>query len=137
METVFIEATNRELRREDISGINHGKFMVGRFSQDEWSRPCWVDLEFSGRRRSLLGRNGWVGEELLVVDLQTGEGAMFRPGGSASADLNKKAIWTCPLFEPFLAWLYTQDLTDLRALPNRIEVLSESAFAVPRRPGRR
>ena len=32
---------------------------------------------------------------------------MFLPGGGfARADLNKRKIWVCPLFEPFLEWLY-------------------------------
>ena len=68
--------------------------------------------------------------------LQTGEGAMFRPGGSPAADLDKHAVWVCPLFQPFLAWLYEQDLTDLDALPAHVELPdAEFAFAGYRRPG--
>lgn len=66
------------------------------------------------RRRNLLGP-----QHLIVFDLQTGEErAFFLPGGLASADLNgKHQIWVCPMFEPFLAWLYKQDTSDLSALP--------------------
>jgi hypothetical protein len=30
--------------------------------------------------------------------------------------------WVCPLFEPFLAWLLAQDLSDLDALPDFAEL---------------
>ena len=59
---------------------------------------------------------------MLVVDLETGEGAMFSPGGLAAADLQKHRIWVCPMFEPFLAWLYKQDLSDLTKLPKHVDL---------------
>jgi hypothetical protein len=61
-------------------------------------------------------------DAVLVHDLETNEGAFFRPGGLASADLQKHRIWVCPLFEPFLAWLYLQDLRDLNALPSLVHL---------------
>src|SRR5262245_60038740 len=103
METKFIEATN--------GPNNWGKFMLGRFTLDEWRIRSVIagDVE----SRGLLGGRGWTSNHVLVLDLQTGEGAMFRPPGSVTADLNDKhQIWVCPLFEPFLEWLYKQDLTD-------------------------
>jgi hypothetical protein len=75
----------------------------------------------------LITGRGWSPEHLLIVDLQTGEGAIFRPGGLAGHDLNKHAIWVCPLFEPFLTWLYEQDLSDLDKLPAHID-LPEAEF---------
>lgn len=109
MITKFIEATNGPL--------NWGKFMVGRFDK-EWSYKSVVDEDGP----SLLWGRGWTPEHILVVDLQTGEGAMFMPRGFAPADLNKHKIWVCPLFEPFLTWLYVQDLSDLDKLPAHIDL---------------
>lgn len=110
MITKFIEATN--------GPMNWGKFMIGRFDGDEWTRKSAVDDD----DRLLLWCRGWTPEHILVFDLQTGEGAMFRPRGFAPADLNKHKIWVCPLFEPFLTWLYLQDLTDLNKLPGHIDL---------------
>lgn len=111
MITKFIEATNGPL--------NWGKFLVGRFEPEEWAQRSGVDLVDS---RPLLGARGWAPHHLLVLDLQTGEGAIFRPGGHAGADLQKHRIWVCPLFEPFLAWLYKQELADLDALPAHVDL---------------
>ena len=120
----IIEATNHP------NGINWGKFLVARFDQNEWTKRS--DISKTPLLRSL----GWSEEHLWVLDLQTGEGALFWPGGSAHHDLNKHQIWVCPLFEPFLTWLYQQDLTDLNKLPD-IVVLRDapSALAGYRRPG--
>lgn len=125
MDTVFIEVTN--------GPNNWGKFMVGRFTADEWARPSHVPGYEGGR---LLAGRGWHPRSLLIVDLQTGEGSIFTPGGSAIADLTKHKVWVCPMFEPFLTWLYTQDLTDLSALPAHVD-LPDAPFAMAgyRRPG--
>lgn len=111
METKFVEA---------IGTLNWGKFMVGRFTQDEWDRRSEVD----GRR--LVAGRGWDRHRhLLVFDLQTGEGALFWPhaNGMARMDLAKHKIWVCPLYEPFLEWLYLQDPDDLDVLPDRVELM--------------
>jgi hypothetical protein len=123
MQSKFIEATN--------GPQNWGKFMVGRFTQEEWMTRSAVEPE-----RGLIAGRGWSRDHLLVVDLQTGEGAIFRPGGVAGYDLNKHAIWVCPLFEPFLTWLYEQDLSDLDALPAYVD-LPDAEFMMSgyRRPG--
>lgn len=113
VETKIIEAT-QDLER----GFNWGKFCVARFT-DEWQRRSGVDTH---SRTPLLRARGWGPDHLWVLDLETGEGGFFRPGGKVSADLNKTRIRVCPLFEPFLAWLYKQDLTDLAALPNVVEL---------------
>lgn len=130
MKTKIIEATN--------GPQNWGKFMLGRFT-DEWGYPSHVSLfgsNESARGIALLRAVGWTEEHLLVLDLQTGEGAIFRHGGLARADLDKHRIWVCPLFQPFLVWLYKQDLSDLDALPNHID-LPDAPFALQgyRRPG--
>jgi hypothetical protein len=121
MDAVFIEATN--------DNQNWGKFMVAAFTFAEWQ------VQSSVRGRMIADR-GWEPCHRLVLDLQTGEGAIFRPGGLARADLMKHRIWVCPLFEPFLEWLYEQDLTNLDALPRYIN-LPHAEFALwgHRRPG--
>lgn len=112
MQTVFIEATN--------GPRNWGKFMVGVFDDDDWRVTSQVDPG-----HGLLAGRGWSRRHIFVMDLQTGEGAMFRPGGFASADLAKHRIWVCPLFEPFLEWLYLQDLA---SLPSHVD-LPDAPFA--------
>jgi len=125
MNTHFIEVTN---------GWNWGKFMLARFDADEWNRRSSVgDLD-----TPLLREVGWSPEHLLVWDLQTGEGAIFRPGGYAKADLDKHAVWVCPMFQPFLAWLYAQDVSDITKLPHLVELTetaAPSAMYGYRRPG--
>lgn len=110
MITKFIEAT-------DATEFNWGKFAVCRFTDEEWARRS----EIGGRR--MLNERGWGPEHLLVLDLQTGEGSIFLPRGYARVDLNEKhKIWVCPMFEPFLTWLYKQDLSDLDKLPTVVNL---------------
>jgi len=129
MKTHLIEATN--------GPNNWGKFMVGQFVE-EWHRASAVrHHDFPMRPLALLRDVGWGREHRMVFDLQTGEGAMFLPGGHAKADLEKHAIWVCPLFEPFLEWLYDQPLPiNIDALPDHVD-LPDAPFAMSgfRRPG--
>lgn len=112
MQVKIIEATN-----VDAGGINWGKFMLCRFDTE------WEHRSVVGGDRPLLRSLGWGPEHLWVMDLQTGEGALFRPGGFAAADLNTKhQIWVCPMFEPFLTWLYQQDLKDITKLPDLVKI---------------
>lgn len=141
MQTHVIEATN---------GINWGKFLLGRMDEEWKLRSGLFDVarestddvlgegaydEVAGPSYArpgtapLLRQLGWSPNHLWVLDLQTGEGAYFRPGGKASYDLNKHRIWVCPLFEPFLEWLYGQDLRELHALPTTVE-LADAPFAM-------
>jgi hypothetical protein len=117
MITKFIEASHG-------GRGNWGKFCVCRFEDHEWARESYVakhDVEPElAMKTSLLRTRGWSPRHIIVLDLETGEGAAFSPGGSAQADLNKKQIFVCPLFEPFLNWLYQQDLSDIQKLPNFI-----------------
>lgn len=109
MQTKIIEASN---------GVNWGKFLLGRLGT-EWSRRSAYDKA----PMPLLARCGWTRDQhLWVLDLQTGEGAYFRLGGHAGADLQKHRIWVCPLFEPFLTWLYEQDTRALELLPDSVEL---------------
>lgn len=123
MLTKIIEATN--------GPKNWGKFLIAR-PDTEWERTSAVD----NSTVPLLRARGWTRGHVWVLDLETGEGAYFRPGGSARADLTKHRIWVCPLYEPFLTWLYQQDLTDLAALPDHVD-LPRAPFQLTgyRRPG--
>lgn len=125
MNTRIIEARNGD-------AANWGKFLVGRFD-DEWSRFSALPGAASGL--PLLYRLGWSSDVIFVMDLQTGEGATFRPGGFAPADLNKRQIWVCPLYEGFLTWLYQQDLSDLSKLPDLVDLDAPFAMSGYRRPG--
>jgi hypothetical protein len=131
------------MRTKIIEGVqdlkvpaNWGKFLVG-VPDREWLRESRID---PGGDWPLLGRIGWTINHVWVLDLQTGEGAYFRPGGSAHADLEKHRIWVCPLFESFLEWLYERyreaGELDLDGLPEVVELPGAPfAFAGYRRPG--
>lgn len=123
MNSKFIEATNM---------FNWGKFMLSRFTDEEWARRSKID-----EGAPLLGGRGWTRQHVFVFDLQTGEGAFFMPskGGTATYDLEKHQIWVCPMFQPFINWLYEQDLDDLSKLPDVVELVGESAFYGHRRKG--
>lgn len=121
MQMKFIEVTN--------NSRNWGKFLLMRLD-NEWEYKS----AFTGR--SLLGEVGWDRTNIIVLDLQTGEGARFKPSGLASADLDKHKIWVCPMYEPFLTWLYKQDLEDLSKLPDSLDIPdAEFAMAGYRRKG--
>lgn len=111
MRTKVIEAVSYS---EDDQPMNHGKFLVGR-----------LDVEYSRKDvdgYALLLPRWSPTEHLFVMDIETGEGAMFRHGGLARADLTKHRIWVCVLFQPFLEWLYKQDVSDLDALPDTVKL---------------
>jgi hypothetical protein len=111
MRTRFIEAG------QGPNGPNWGKFLVAQFEPGEWALHSHVD-----EAHGLLRSQGWTERHLWVLDLATGEGAFFLPGGSARADLAKHRIWVCPLYEPFLTWLYQQTFTSVNELPTYIEL---------------
>jgi hypothetical protein len=118
---------------ETVNALNWGKFMICQFDSTDFAEPAVVD---DITHQGLIHGRGWGPEHLLIVDLQTGEGAFFRPGGLPVADLTKHRIWVCPMFEPFLEWLYKQDLRDLSALPRLIELHdAPMSYAGYRRPG--
>lgn len=110
MRTHIIEATN--------GPRNWGKFMLCFLTPSELEHHSPVS---EGRLFQDIGYNQRM---VWIMDLQTQEGAAFYPGGSASADLDRHRIWVCPLFEPFLTWLYTQRLEDIYScnLPHHIDL---------------
>lgn len=114
MRTKVIEATN---------GFNWGKFLLARF-EEEWALRSTISTDYN---IPLPMELGWTREHIWVMDLQTGEGALFRAPGFVPADLKAHAIWVCPMFEPFLVWLYKQDLSDLDALPSKVEMTLEES----------
>jgi len=122
MKTKIIEVTNNQL--------NWGKFMLCRFEDEEWATRSQIG---SGL---LLPQIGWSMDHIWVFDLQTFEGAAFLPRGIAEYDLRKHQIWVCPMFEPFLEWLYMQDLSNLEKLPSVLN-LKDAEFMMSghRRPG--
>lgn len=129
MQTRIIEATNGD--PDHGAYANWGKFCVARMDT-EWARRS-VPCPTGG---PLLSAIGWTLDHLWVLDLQTGEGAFFKPGGYAPADLQKHKVWVCPLFEPFLVWLYEQDLSDLATLPDHVQLPNaEFSMVGYRRPG--
>lgn len=120
MKTVFVDATSRR--------VNWGKFMVGVFDQEELARKSAVDGQ------GMVWGRGWGPGHVLVLDLQTGEGAIFKMGGLAKADLEKHNIWVCVIFEAFLEWLYLQP--DPMNLPPLVELEVPFAMQGYRRNGR-
>lgn len=117
--------------------FNWGKFLLSRFEDSEWAVPSRI----SEYERSLVAGRGWDRQHVFVLDLQTGEGALFRPGGSAKHDLEKHSIWVCPMYPVFLAWFYKhpEHWTDLETLPSLLELTDEEAMAAsalyrPRQP---
>ena len=119
---------------EAMTDFNWGKFMVARFDGDDLNYKSRTDTEFPV---SLIRSQGWGSEHMLVVDLTTGEGAIFavRPNGFPHADLEKHRIWVCVLFEAFLEWLYQQDVSDMDALPSVVQLAVAPAMQGYRRPG--
>src|SRR5436190_24376660 len=99
MITKIVEATN--------GPNNWGKFLVGRLDE-EWNHRSAVDVREDAMPVAppLLYTIGFRHDAVLVLDLQTREGAMFTPVGVAKADLAKHRIWVCPLFEQLLEWYY-------------------------------
>lgn len=116
VETRFFEVSN---------GFNWGKFLVARYSPEEWIRES---VHPDAHEPSLLVGRGWVPKHIFVMDLQTGEGALFAHGGSASYDVEAKHhIWVCPMFVPFLTWLYTQPVDTIMELPRLVELTEHEA----------
>jgi hypothetical protein len=118
MDTYFFEATN---------GFNHGKFAVAFFDDEEWERRSALPSVHGGRLLSALGWGRSARDlHMWVLDLQTGEGMYVPVEGSADYQLDGlHQIRVCPLFLPFLRWLYGQDLTRLAELSGTLVRLTE------------
>jgi hypothetical protein len=128
MKTKIIEVTQG-------SEFNWGKFLVGEF-EEEWQRG--TELPGVPQVGSLLLARGWTQRHILVLDLETGEGAIFfKFSTSASADLHKHRIWVCPMYEPFLEWLLAQKFQSIDDLPEFVKLDTEySEMAGYRREGK-
>lgn len=102
MRTKFFEAISAQ--------GNWGKFMLGQFDAEEIAAQSEIPTEDGFGAGSMIQGRGWApGKHWFVMDLQTGEGAYFSLGGYAEYDLSEKHnIWVCPLFPPFLTWLYAR-----------------------------
>jgi hypothetical protein len=128
MNTKIVEATN---------GANWGKFLIGWFDLVEWARHSAIlpgDDDLS--QHSLLSLGGWSPEHFLLLDLDTGEGGLFRHRGLADQDLAKKHVSVGPMCEPFLDWLYNQPLDDVRSLNlPKVVTLANDRPASGRRAG--
>jgi hypothetical protein len=114
--------------------VNWGKFLVSKFDENDHAQVSAID------HGPLIQRRGWTRQHLFVMDLQTGEGAMFLPGpgGSAMHDLERHRIWCCPMYQYFLERLYvTPAWWDVVSLPAIIKLGPEvpSALAGYRRKG--
>ena len=134
MDTRFIEASN---------GVNYGKFMVARFDMEETLRKTAMP-EAVGTESffSYAGLRRMTPERTLVMDLQTGEGAEFSLRGGrqeAAWALRERhpKLWVCPLFPPFLGWLFDFVQTqpdprrhelDLESIPNFIDLTGKDAL---------
>lgn len=129
MNLVFLEATN---------GFNWGKFAIGRFDGNEWAYPSKIDT-MTGSTVTLsvrlLRTVGWGPDHFFFLDLQTGEGAIFRHGGYAEADLNKHRIWVCPMALPALRYIMSHPLDELPELLELTEAEAPSAMQGYRRAG--
>lgn len=125
----FIEATQK------IDQFNHGKFMVARFIGDEITAKSALPDYTEHSLWNLGGLRKLRPGMTLVLDLQTGEGAGFslEPHGagqtaarSALYELEKHELWVCPMFPPFLGWLFAQGMGgikgDIRTLPRYVEL---------------
>lgn len=128
-----------EGRTAALPVANWGKFAVGAFGPHEYAWRSAI-AEDPGQpdllpQRPLLATLGWSKRHILVLDLQTGEGGLFRHGGHARADLNRRRIWVCVLFEAFLGWVYEQDLAAIADWPRVIHLDAEFAWHGYRRPG--
>lgn len=121
MKSTFVEVTN--------GPCNWGKFLVCQYTKDEIFYSSLVG------NTNLLNSIGDSPDAIWILDLQTGEGARFycrsALDGSAECDLKKHKIWVCPLFEPFLQWLYQHPdhCKDVATLPGHIEIL-DAPFAL-------
>ena len=125
---------------EVTNGFNWGKFMVAMFDDGERAYESKVDPP-----RKLLRANGWHPDVRWILDLQTGEGALFGPAllpGRHAYDLEKHKIWVCPMYECFLGWFYAhpEHHADIRTLPPLLELtdaetMKASAMYGYRRPG--
>ena len=107
----------------------YGKFLIARLDDELHASSALPGYEGSPLLR-LGGLRRFNENSTLIVDLQTGNAAVFfiSNGGSWEADLNRTGpIHVCPMFRPFLKWLYEQKVpvhppAAIQDLPRFVEV---------------
>lgn len=127
----IIEATN-------TNKFNFGKFNVSVYDAEERSRASIINEGFN-----LLRSIGKHPDDVMVADLQTSEALTFpayfrnyrggdpeRLAGEVHYYMGKHKIWVCPLYEPFVCWLFEQDLEDIRKLPPMVDTLPEEVSSL-------
>lgn len=119
----FIEASHGD-------GGNYGKFIVLRFDKRESQIKTRLPGHTGHPLFTFAGARKLNPKTTFVFDLQTGEGAAFYIGdkGGARIALSQRDIWVCPLYLPFLNWLWGQDMSDITKLPRYVD-LSGAEFA--------
>lgn len=130
MELKFVEAG-----QAPEGGGNWGKFAVARWSTLEMREPT----RFPGcEGQFITGLTGSPFDHIWLLDIQAGEGALFSINNPIPVDvphqLNEKQIYICPMFEPFMTWLWEHirshqgtNLDWFDELP-RVVVLPEAPF---------
>lgn len=115
MRTKLVEATQSP-------AFNWGKFMLLQFDYDDAQYQSQIS-----KHQRLLAAVGYQGDLkvwLWVLDLQTGEGAVFPVlnNGLLEYDIKEHQIRVCPMYKPFLEWLYANFNGNLEDIPSIVEV---------------
>ena len=121
MITHFLEASDN---------LAYGKFMLARLDGDEINAPSALPGYEGSSLLRLGGLRRFNERSTLIVDLQTGNAAVFfiSDGGDWKADLNRTGpIHVCPMFRPMLKWLYEQKVpahppAAIQQLPHFVEI---------------
>lgn len=94
------------------------KFMIGVFT-DEWGHRPVVDApEYEAT--SLLRQLGWSRDHYLILDLESGQGAIFHRGSHPEWDERTKGLSRNPMLVPLWKWLQTQDLDRIQDFPDKV-----------------
>ncbi len=106
MELKFVEAGHPVDAQTGFGG-NWGKFAVGRWSNEELREKT----KFPGcEGQYITSLRGHGMTHVWLFDLQTGEGARFHTNNPIPVDVRSQLkdhqIWVCPMFEPFMVWLW-------------------------------
>lgn len=115
MITHFIETTD---------GVAHGKFMLGCFDERE-ARTQTALPELTGSIfANAGGRRKFEPRRILVVDLQTAQGAAFLLSDfyTTRDELRALKAWVCPMYRPTVLWLTDFWDKPLDELPRYVEI---------------
>lgn len=90
---------------ETYNDLNWGKFVLLRHDPEDLARKSALP---GYTNTYLLAGRKFDGDGTFVLDLQTGEGAVFYFQSPADVQYtlnHKHQIWVCPMYEPFICWL--------------------------------